>query len=124
MPCYFNSGLIMKDERIPIEDAIDFLNQNFSDIPGIAEWAESMGYPRSSFWRIFDTCFDKPPRTVFIEKKKKVLESFLKSHPECKSSEAAKVIHLSNGNDLYRFIKRHYNCTPTDLKIRILKEMK
>ena len=113
----------MKDERTPIEDAIDFLDQNFTGIPGIAEWAENMGYSRTTFWGKYDACFDKSPRTVFIEKKKKVLESFLKSHPDCKFREAAKVIHLSNGNDLYRFIKRHYNCTPTDLKNRILKEM-
>lgn len=112
----------IKSVRIPIEEAEDVLDRKFDTIFSVEKWAEQMGYSKSYFWRKFESCFKKTPRRAFIEKKKAVLTTFLEENRTCKSSEAARKIHLMDGNGLYQFVRRHFNCTPTELKQRIGKK--
>lgn len=110
-----------KIHKLPIEEARVFLHVHFKNIRSVEEWAEGMGYSIGYFWRKFYAAIGVPPREAYIEKKKSVLINYLKKNPDCKSMEAAKKIHLADGNSLLQFVKRHFGCRPTDLKERIRK---
>lgn len=110
-----------KTKKIPIEEATLYLYVHFRNIKSVEEWADGMGYSREYFWRKFYSEFGIPPKEAFIERKKRVLINFLKKNQTCKSMEAAKIIHLADGNSLLQFVKKHFGCRPTDLKVRIRK---
>ncbi len=101
----------------PIEQAIEFLDEHFDTIQSVTEWAEAMGYSRTLFWKAFDSHFKVTPRSKYIKKKMEVLCIFFNENSECKNREAAEVIHLNNGDALYKFVKRHFGCSTTELRI-------
>lgn len=108
------------DDKITIDDATVFLYVHFKNIRSVEEWALSMGYSKEYFWRKCNAAFDVTPRKIFIEMNKRVLINYLKKKPCCKSTEAAKKIHLADGNSLLQFVKLHFGCTPTKLRKKVL----
>lgn len=109
----------VEQSKTPINEAKIFLNLHFQQIRSVEEWADKMGYSKSHFWRKFDACFDTSPQRVFIEKKKSVLVSFMRRGNDFRFKESAQEIHLPNGNSLHQFVKKHFGCTPTELKERV-----
>lgn len=110
---------IQKPSKTPIEEAINFLNNNFRDIKSVEQWSEAMGYSKSYFWRKFEALFRQTPQSVFIDQRKEALIKFIKTHKDCTCTRAAKQIHLTDGNGLYQFVTRNFDCTPTELMEKI-----
>ena len=104
-----------KTAKIPVELALEFLEQHFGDLKSVEEWGEAMGYTRSAFWKSFDRHYRYSPRQAYIDQKKKVLCQWLKSNGVPSGRKAAEQIHLSDGDALYKFVRRHFNCTVSNL---------
>jgi methylphosphotriester-DNA--protein-cysteine methyltransferase len=105
-----------KTAKIPVEQALEFLEQHFDDLKSVGEWGEAMGYTRSAFWKSFDRHYRYSPRQAYIDQKKKVLCTWLKSNGDTSGREAAIKIHLGDGDALYKFVKRHFNCSVSTLR--------
>jgi hypothetical protein len=113
-------------EKIPpprkkqIEQAKELLENQCEAIYSVAIWAEMTGFDiRKTFWRNYRAVEKESPYEAFTRKRKKRLIEYVQKNPECRSSDAAQRIHLSDGNALYQFCMTHFNISFTELKARI-----
>lgn len=111
-------------EKLPasISYAIDYLESHFGEIFTVKEWASGMGYAPNTFWRKFRQHYKIRPNEVLLELKKRKLIELIISKPELDNTGIAFEFGLTDGNGLYQFVKKHFKCTPSELKNRVKAE--
>ncbi|MEO1023014.1 MAG: helix-turn-helix domain-containing protein [Bacteroidota bacterium] len=97
------------------------LRENIALIHSVAEWAQKMGYQeREKFSLHFREVFGQRPKEVFIEVKLEEITRYLRDYPSEKNYCVALEFGFKDEKELYKFIKRHLKCTPTELRKRLM----
>ncbi len=100
-----------------IDNAIEFANQNLSQMYSVQEWAKEYGYQSPKiFSKHFRNHFKERPSKVLIQLKIERALKLLGSERCHKNYTIAQEIGLADEQALYKFIKYHTGYSPSDFK--------
>ncbi|MEO9886557.1 MAG: hypothetical protein ABJR05_02915 [Balneola sp.] len=106
-----------------IKKAGTILEENISSIGNITQWAMAVGYEKTSkFSWEFRKHFGVRPSEVFIEIKVENILKYMATFPEEKNYCISLEFGFANEKALYKFLKRHTQKTPTQLRKGIAKK--
>ncbi|RNC79512.1 MAG: AraC family transcriptional regulator [Balneola sp.] len=100
-----------------IENALDVLGQNITEIVTVSEWAEKMSFNCEKYFstKIRDY-YGKRAKQIIIEQKLLKIEECLSKSSNEIFYCIARELGFANEHSLYKFVKRHTGKTITELK--------
>ena len=106
-----------------IEKAVTILEENITSTPNVSEWAKIIGFEKTSkFSWEFRKHFGLRPKEVLLEIRVKKIKDYIISFPTEKNYSVAIEFGFANEKRLYKFLKRHTGCSPTQLRKRLTKK--
>ncbi|MTI86565.1 MAG: helix-turn-helix transcriptional regulator [Balneolaceae bacterium] len=101
--------------KLPIEEAVDVLEKNLTEILTVAEWAELMGFSCAKYFsREFRNSWNLLPSEIIKHKKIELFKSLIESNPSELNYCIAQEMGLKDEVVLSRYIKRHTGRTPAE----------
>lgn len=102
---------------IKIDEALGVLEKNIGTIRNVSEWAYELGYKKpSKFSWEFRERHRVRPSKVFIEMKVEKVVEYMVKNPNEKNYCVCLEFGFTNEKALYKFLKRHTNQSPTQLR--------
>jgi AraC-like DNA-binding protein len=103
--------------KIPIEEAVEVLDEHIKDVFTVEEWADWMGYDSSSYFsRKFRNYWGTVPSKKLVEQKIMLFKKIIGEAPSQLNYSIAQELGLPDDVALCRYIKRHTGKTITDFK--------
>lgn len=110
-------------KRKSIEDAIEELRTNLGTVARVSEWAVLMGYKNPKlFSRHFLRHFRRRPSEVLKKVRiKSIIIELRRNGEDC--LQTAWKHSIPDEKALYNYVKRHMDCSPTEVKGMDEKEL-
>lgn len=100
-----------------IDDALNVLEENITDISTVTEWSQLLGFNSDRYFsRVFRNHFGERPKEVITKVKIEKIKECIAKSPDDIFYCIAKELGFIDDQALYKFTKRHLGMSPTELR--------
>lgn len=107
-------------KRLKAERALQLLAEHISDIRYVRDWSEMVGCTESTLNRLTKCYFEATSKQVLKEVRYRAICKLIEENPEITSFSVARSSGLSNEQGLFKFLKRHFNTTYSEIRYEVL----
>ena len=104
------------EKRIPISEALKVLNAHQDKITTVNEWADFMGYKKSTFWRLYTSHYKTAPRNTLNRVKKERFWKLLQANPGIPTQELAEKLGYANSEYIYQVARALFGASFSELR--------
>jgi len=109
-------------KKIKMEDALNFIENRYTEILTVSEWAHAMGYSRAHFSRRFKGTFGLSPKYYLKKFRYRILKSEVSKDPYAIGYKIAVNSGFTNEQSLQKYLKYNYGETLNDFRSRFIKD--
>lgn len=99
------------------------LHANLRKIQTVQHWADHMGVTRSSLSRLLKVYANQTPLEMMRRVRYNTIIEMIESYPDIKSYAAAQECGLMDEKALYKFLKKYYDISFTELRHKTLFDL-
>ena len=99
------------------------LHANLRNIQTVKHWADHLGVTRSSLSRLLKVYADQTPLELMRRVRYNTLVELIENYPDIKSYAAAQECGLMDEKSLYKFLKKYYGISFTELRHKTLLDL-
>ena len=107
------------EKRIPISEALNVLDARQDKIATVNEWADFMGYKKSTFWRLYTSHHKTAPRDTLNRVKKERFWNLLQANPGVPAQELAEKLGYANSEYIYQVARALFGASFSELRKRV-----
>lgn len=107
-------------KRLKAERALQLLAEHIAEIRYVKDWSEKVGCTESTLNRLTKCYFEASSKQVLKEVRYRAICKRIEENPEITSYAVARSSGLSNEQGLFKFLKRHFNTTYSEIRYEVL----
>lgn len=109
-------------KKIKMEEALSFIENHYTEILTVSEWAYAMGYSRAHFSRRFKDTFGLSPKYYLKKFRYRILKSEVSKDPYAIGYKIAVNSGFTNEQSLQKYLKYNYGETLNDFRARFIRD--
>lgn len=106
--------------RLKAERALQLLSEHIAKIRYVKDWSQMVGCTESTLNRLSKRYFEANSKQVLKEVRFKKIRECIEENPDMTSFAVARSCGLHNEQGLFKFLKRHFDTTYSEIKYEVL----
>jgi AraC-like DNA-binding protein len=107
-------------KRLKAERALQILADQIENIRYVKDWASEVGCTETTLTRLCKCYFNTNSKQVLKKVRYRKICKLIESNPEITSYAVAQSSGLHNEQNLFKFLKRHFDTTYSEIRYEVL----